>query len=203
MGLPQPQRGHSWSYQCRCTDSSNWGDVGSLAGYMIVNPDGSSVTTKPVRLNSLTWKMMLLMPNSRQLRAFPRRNWERWRRHKYQNILKTMGAKGVVCNFILSHQWWKGQPAQLKPAKSIAGRVGICLLQDCPRYWRRIWSSKLDILCQEILTEAESSEAGEAKSLWELSRLCHHDEKTWRGQTVMFHKPYPPQGNPVAFILEG
>ncbi|MCS0763704.1 hypothetical protein NXZ54_24695 [Escherichia coli] len=22
-----------------------------------------------------------------------------------------------------------------------------------------------------------------------------------RGQTVMFHKPYPPQGNPVAFYL--
>ncbi|MGA3916916.1 hypothetical protein ACPB1Y_06005 [Escherichia coli] len=26
-------------------------------------------------------------------------------------------------------------------------------------------------------------------------------KKLQKGQTVMFHKPYPPQGNPVAFYL--
>ena len=87
----------------------NWGDVGSLAGYMIVNPDGSfsHFETSAPKFVNLEDDV-----DDKQIRG----NYVRFRAVvendeegiKLQNVLKSMGAKGVVCNFIRKGSMMEG-----------------------------------------------------------------------------------------------
>ncbi|EPU1456694.1 metallophosphoesterase family protein [Escherichia coli] len=139
----------------------NWGDVGSLAGYMIVNPDGSfsHYETSAPKFINLEDDVAdhQIRGNYVRFRAVIENDEEGI---KYQNILKTMGAKGVVCNFIRKSSMMEGTASTTETSKidSLGESVSAyCkIVHDTDGGFDL---SKLDILCQEILTEAESSEA--------------------------------------------
>lgn len=139
----------------------NWGDVGSLAGYMIVNPDGSfsHFETSAPKFVNLEDDV-----DDRQIRG----NYVRFRAVvendeegiKLQNVLKSMGAKGVVCNFIRKGSMMEGTASTSETSKIDS------LGESVSAYCKIVHDTdggfdltKLNALCQEILTEAESAEA--------------------------------------------
>lgn len=139
----------------------NWGDVGSLAGYMIVNPDGSfsHFETSAPKFVNLEDDV-----DDKQIRG----NYVRFRAVvendeegiKLQNVLKSMGAKGVVCNFIRKGSMMEGTASTSETSKIDS------LGESVSAYCKIVHDTdggfdltKLNALCQEILTEAESAEA--------------------------------------------
>ncbi|EBY1977419.1 metallophosphoesterase [Salmonella enterica subsp. enterica serovar Corvallis] len=139
----------------------NWGDVGSLAGFMIVNPDGTFThheTSAPKFVNlEDDVEDDQIRGNYVRFRAVVESDEEGI---KLQNVLKTMGAKGVVCNFIRKASMMEGAASTAETSKidslgeSVAAYCKIVHDTD-----GGFDLSKLDMLCQEILTEAESAEA--------------------------------------------
>lgn len=141
----------------------NWGDVGTLAGFMIVSADGSFTqheTTAP-KFVSLEGDV-----TEDEIRG----NYVRYRaviEDEHEGIhlkeqLATLGAAGVVTNLIKKSSMMAGT-ASTEPTSKIDS-----LSESISAYCKVVHDTdggfdlaKLDSLCNEILLEAESAGASE------------------------------------------
>lgn len=137
----------------------NWGDVGTLAGYMLVSPDGSfthSETSAPKFVN------LEDSVDEREIRG----NYIRYRATvesdedgvKIKNTLNSMGAKGVLCNFVRKSSMMAGTAGTTETSK--IDSLGTSVSAYCQILYETDGGfdlKALSALCGEILTDAEAS----------------------------------------------
>ncbi|PHM52336.1 metallophosphoesterase family protein [Xenorhabdus hominickii] len=138
----------------------NWGDVGTTAGYMLVNEDGSysqNSTKAPVflELNSdLTEDMV--KGNYVRIRAVIKDDEEG---KKLEEMAKLLGAGGVSRNFTKESSLVGATAATASTAKidSLKESVGnYCVLMG--KSDPEIDISKLTATCEDVLSQAEGKE---------------------------------------------
>lgn len=136
----------------------NWGDVGTLAGYMIVNEDGSfshQETSAPKFVN------LEEGVDEKEIAG----NYVRFRASiesdedavQIKNTLNAMGAKGIVTNFIKKSSLMAGSTGTAETSK--IDSLGESVSAYCKIMHEADGGfdmKKLDALCHEILTEAET-----------------------------------------------
>ena len=136
----------------------NWGDVGTLAGYMVVQPDGNFTqheTSAPKFVN------LEEGVDDSEVRG----NYVRFYATieadeegvKIKNTLNSMGAKGVVCNFVRKSSMMTGSASTSATSKidSLGESVSAyCqIMHDTDGGFD---VKALGVLCGDILLEAET-----------------------------------------------
>lgn len=136
----------------------NWGDVGTVAGYMIVNSDGTfthTETSAPKFVNLEEGVDEKETPgNYVRFRATIEADEEGV---KIKNTLNAMGAKGVVCNFVRKTSMMAGSASTAATSKIDS------LGESVSAYCKIMHDTDADFdlkalgtLCDDILLEAET-----------------------------------------------